>query len=305
MLNSILNVIKTRENLSPESEIDEIKTNLEIPLKEKFNTFSYKYIIFCIFQDNIKLLYDFLSTYIEKTKIGIIKGDTSAEERKNIADDYDKGNIKIIILSKAGEEGVDFKRTGVIMLADGVWTSAEYDQILGRAVRKNSNLRIKDNGEIDEEIDPNTLIPDKIECISILLTARFKEPTNDIVKYSGDLRQFKIILTKRAITNEVIKKIEPYFYTIIDKTKSTTQKDEEGKNEEYYKNDGIKKKSRRRKSKSRRSSAKRKSKSRRRSTKRKSKSRRRKSKSRRRSTRRKSKSRRRSTRRKSKSRKRY
>jgi superfamily II DNA or RNA helicase len=309
MLNSILNVIKTRESLSPELEIDEVKTDLEIDLKYKFNTTSYKYIIFCIFQDNIKLLYNFLSTYIEKTKIGIIRGDTSAEDRKKTADDYDKGNIKIIILSKAGEEGVDFKRTGVIMLADGVWTSAEYDQILGRAVRKNSNLRIKDNGDIDKEkeIDPNTLIPNKIECISILLTARFKEPTNDIVKYSGDLRQFKIILTKRAITNQVIKQIEPYFYKIIDKSKSTKKKDEEGINEEYYNNDGIKKKSTRRNSKSRRRSTRRNSKSRRRSTRRKSKSRRttrRKSKSRR-TTRRRSKSKKRSTRRKSKSRRRY
>jgi superfamily II DNA or RNA helicase len=263
---------------------------------------SYKYIIFCIFKENIDLLNTFLSRYIESSLIGVIRGDTSADERKQIASDYDEGIKKIVILSKAGEEGVDFKRTGVIILADGVWTSAEYDQILGRAVRKNSNLRLRDNKD-DPTLDPNTLIPDKIECISILLTTKYQQNPSDIIKYSGDLRQFKIILTKRAITKQVIDELQPYFYKmidVVDKTESTLPIGTPNSatiNELSIPNtlyDGIRKtksksrrRSTRRKSKSKR---RRKSKSKRRSTRRKSKSkRRRKSKSKRRSTRRKSK----------------
>jgi len=289
MLQSILNIIKTRESAKTTQEINNIvTTGLRIDLRRKFNTMSYKYIIFCIFKENIDLLNAFLSRYIEPSLIGVIRGDTSAEERKQIASDYDEGIKKIVILSKAGEEGVDFKRTGVIILADGVWTSAEYDQILGRAVRKNSNLRLRDNKD-DPTLDPNTLIPDKIECISILLTVKYQQNSSDIIKYSGDLRQFKIILTKRAITKQVIDELQPYFYKmidVVDKTESTlpigTPPNSATINELSIPNtlyDGIRKT----KNKSRRRSTRRKSKSKRRSSRHKSKSkRRRKSKSKRR-----------------------
>ena len=194
---------------------------------------------------------NYLGNYIDSKLIGVIQGDTNAEERKTIASKYDNGDLKIVIISKAGEEGVDFKRTGVILLADGVWTSAEYDQILGRAVRKNSDKRLV-NGKINNYLDPTTIIPEKIECITLLLTSRHIKPPD--VKYSGDLRQFKIILTKRAITKQVINQISPYFYKIMNSKDMVTNASEIGLNENY--NDGNprrkRSKSRRKRSKTRR-----------------------------------------------------
>ena len=296
MPNSVLNIIKTRESLSPEQEIVSIGLNININLKNKFITNSYKYIIFCNFTQNIDLIKEFLSTYIDKKYIGTIIGKTSAEERKNIASKYDEGIIKIVILSKAGEEGVDFKRTGVIILADGVWTSAEYDQILGRAVRKNSNIRLN-NGVIDDKLDPNTLIPNKIECITLILSSRYQKDSE--IKYSGDLRQFKIILNKRAITKQVTNDISNYFYKIIDRNDMITVEDEKDQNETF--NDGKKRRSKSRKIRSKSKSRKIRSKSRKRRSK--SNLRKRRSKSKSRNRRSKSKSRKRRSKSKSKSRK--
>jgi len=242
MLNSVLNIIKTRESLLPDKEINNIPITNTINLKNKFRTNSYKYIIFCNYKENIDSLEKFLSKHIDRQYIGIIRGDTSAEDRKNIASKYDEGYIKIVILSKAGEEGVDFKRTGVIILADGVWTSAEYDQILGRAVRKNSNLRL------NITIDINTIIPDKIECISLLLSSKYKSSDTE-TKYSGDLRQFKIILNKRAIIKQVTEDIKPYFFKIMDRRDMVTFEDEIGFNETF--NDGKSKRHARSRSKRR------------------------------------------------------
>ena len=208
---SILNIIAIRE-LTPENkEISYIKN--PVYNFENFgvkNNSTFKYIIYCNYEINIKKIKEALINIgVKETYIGIIKGSTTGSDRKLIASNYDLGKIKIVILSKAGEEGVDFKRTGVIILADGVWTSSEYEQILGRAVRKNSN-----NPSTD---DPYTKIPSLIECISLVFSCRFNKGfligIGDI-KYSGDLSQFKIILKKKAIINKFKESIEPYFYNI-------------------------------------------------------------------------------------------
>jgi superfamily II DNA or RNA helicase len=158
---SILNIIATRE-ITPENEEISYTINPAYNFRNfgKRNSPTFKYIIYCNYEINIKKLKEeLIKAGIKEKYIGIIKGSTSGSDRKTIASNYDSGLIKIVILSKAGEEGVDFKRTGVIILADGVWTSSEYEQILGRAVRKNSNVPSAD--------DPNTKIPRLIECISI------------------------------------------------------------------------------------------------------------------------------------------
>ena len=204
---SILNIIATRETTHPD---DEIIYNIN-PIYN-FNNFgllqSFKYIIFCNYEINVtKIKNTLITNGIDENLIGVIQGKTPGTKRKNIASDYDIGAIRIVIISKAGEEGVDFKRTGVIILADGVWTSSEYEQILGRAVRKNSNVPSTD--------DPNTKIPRLIECISIVFTCR-TDPNlvTGERKYSGDLSGFNIVLKKKTIINKFKESIQAYFYNI-------------------------------------------------------------------------------------------
>ena len=114
-----------------------------------------------------------------------------------------------MIISKAGEEGVDFKRTGLLILADPVWTPSEYEQILGRAVRLNSNTRIVRPPNIeDPNLDKDTPIPKILECYTILFTLQNSD------KYSYDLLMFKNMLRKRAMTKKFLENIKDYFYEI-------------------------------------------------------------------------------------------
>lgn len=76
----------------------------------------------------------------------IINGEKSIKERKNIVNQYNENKIQVLLITKAGGEGLDLKETRQIVLFDPVWNAATEHQIIGRGVRKHShaNLNPKD-----------------------------------------------------------------------------------------------------------------------------------------------------------------
>ena len=204
---AILDLIMRRENTSSNQKL----SNFNIPSIYDFqnNPIKYKYIIFCSKIENLNRVKELLiSNYIPSNLIGEIKGGMSITERKKNADKYDRGEIRFMLLTEAGEEGVDFKRTALIILADFVYTPSEYQQIIGRAVRLNSNL--------PDSADKYTSIPDQIECYSIINT--FVGNNNYIRNrklfpiYSYEVLSLKTLLEKRVEINKFTSDISRIFY---------------------------------------------------------------------------------------------
>ncbi len=90
----------------------------------------------------------YIADHLTKLNIpfDIITGDSSMEERKQIVEDYNDNKTKVLLITMAGSEGLDLKETRQVVLFEPVWNPSTEEQIIGRAVRRNShaNLPLKE-----------------------------------------------------------------------------------------------------------------------------------------------------------------
>lgn len=76
----------------------------------------------------------------EALQIFFITGNVSKEKREKARTEFNalRKNV-VLIISPAAKEGVDLKGVGHVFFIDGVWNPAEFEQIMGRAVRSGSH----------------------------------------------------------------------------------------------------------------------------------------------------------------------
>lgn len=77
--------------------------------------------------------------------IGVISGEKNTIEKANDIEDYNNNKIKIMIITRAGAEGVSLNETRGIFVIDGVWNEALYTQIVARAIRYKSHSKLPKN----------------------------------------------------------------------------------------------------------------------------------------------------------------
>lgn len=73
---------------------------------------------------------------------GMITGEQTAAQRKFYKDEYNKGKIKILLISRAGGEGLDLTETRHIILLDPNWNEGDDEQIIGRGIRYHSHAKL-------------------------------------------------------------------------------------------------------------------------------------------------------------------
>ena len=71
-----------------------------------------------------------------------ITGELSQTKRKEIVREYNSGEKPVLLISKAGGEGLDLKETSVAIMLEPVWNPATEMQVFGRAVRNGSHSRL-------------------------------------------------------------------------------------------------------------------------------------------------------------------
>ena len=77
-------------------------------------------------------------------------GETPKSKRKEIVDKYNKGEIKHLLISGAGSEGLDLKGTKMLQVMEPHWNEARIDQVKGRPIRyKSHSLLPKGERNID------------------------------------------------------------------------------------------------------------------------------------------------------------
>lgn len=75
----------------------------------------------------------------------IYHGGLSKKKRKEMVDRYNKGKINTLLISGAGSEGLDLKRTNLVQVLEPHWNSARTKQVIGRAVRYKSHDGLPDD----------------------------------------------------------------------------------------------------------------------------------------------------------------
>ena len=78
----------------------------------------------------------------ESVKYKVIQGDVPASERMSIVEEFNEEKFQVLIITKAGAEGIDLKGTRQIIILDPVWSSSVMDQIMGRGIRFKSHIHL-------------------------------------------------------------------------------------------------------------------------------------------------------------------
>jgi superfamily II DNA or RNA helicase len=78
----------------------------------------------------------------KKIAYSLIDGTVSRAKRQSIVDNYVSGKVKVILISKAGAEGLNLLETGYIILLEPSWNDSEIEQVKGRGIRFMSHARL-------------------------------------------------------------------------------------------------------------------------------------------------------------------
>ena len=98
----------------------------------------------------------------------------SKKKREEIVEEYNNNKIKVLLISKAGGEGLDLKATRNIIIMEPSWNEATHKQVIGRAIRYKSHegvpkkdrvvdvyrlflLKRAEEAVIDQLMDPEVL----------------------------------------------------------------------------------------------------------------------------------------------------
>jgi len=97
-----------------------------------------KYVVFSHF---LSSGLELLKARLKKEKIPFlhITGDVSMKVRAETVRQYNRGAIKVLMISKAGGEGLDLKKTRNVIVMEPAWNESTHMQVIGRAVRKGSH----------------------------------------------------------------------------------------------------------------------------------------------------------------------
>jgi len=89
----------------------------------------------------------------QMNKLGIkyveVTGDNDASDRSEAVRKYNKGDVRVIFLTKAGGEGIDLKMTDNVIIMEPPWNPARLFQAIGRAVRLRSHKDARGRGHVN------------------------------------------------------------------------------------------------------------------------------------------------------------
>ena len=90
---------------------------------------------------------DFIAKKLDEQGISyaVIDGKKTINDRKNIVEQYNTNKLNVLLITKAGGEGLDLKETRQVIILEPVWNEAAEIQIIGRAVRKGSHKNLPSN----------------------------------------------------------------------------------------------------------------------------------------------------------------
>ena len=93
-----------------------------------------------------------LTIHLDKNKISyaLYFGEQTEEKRNKIIDNYNNGKIDVLLITSAGSESLDLKKTRSIHIMEPHWNESKINQIIGRAIRYNSHSDLPESDRIVE-----------------------------------------------------------------------------------------------------------------------------------------------------------
>jgi superfamily II DNA or RNA helicase len=136
--------------------------------------------------------------YKNNINYGIIKGDTSLKQRTKLMKQYNNKDIKVMVITKAGSEGLDFKNTENLIVIDPTWGFSQTQQVIGRAVRYKSHINLPLNKRFVNIYFLLAIGPDETPDTPIELTR-----SGDLILYYISEYKEDMITSSNLILNKI------------------------------------------------------------------------------------------------------
>lgn len=118
-------------------------------------------------------------------------GDTPIGQRQKIVDQFNDDEFQVLIITKAGGEGLDTKGVRNVIVLDPTWNDAGLEQVIGRAIRYKSHAHLPKKDR-------------KVDVYFMLLTLPKKLPPNEPAPESGDVLLYNIIEQKSKVNAGIL-----------------------------------------------------------------------------------------------------
>lgn len=180
--------------------IDDYYSAKVLKFIELYNQLKSQTLIFTNWLDfGIAIIKDILEQH--EVTYEVIDGSVSPKRRLEIVEEYNHKIFNVLLITRAGYEGLDLKETGIIIVLDPVWNLAGYYQIMGRGIRYKSHENLPKE-ERKVYVYKMILVPPEeteeiLEIDMKILGAPFTP------RISGDQILYSIMEQKRAIHDNV------------------------------------------------------------------------------------------------------
>lgn len=134
-LTKFYTALRTTTNKIAEKESAKYEEIKRLLLKKKQTVLYSEFL-----EKGIDIYTDFMD--VNNISYAIISGESTNKERKEAVNAFNKGEIKVLVISKAGELGLDLMNTRQIIFANLPWNFATYEQVIGRGVRFRSHVNL-------------------------------------------------------------------------------------------------------------------------------------------------------------------
>lgn len=117
---------------------------------------------------------------------GEISGRVSRASKDSDLEKYNKGEIKILLVTSSGAEGLNLKMTRTVIIMEPHWNHSRIDQVIGRAARYKSHvdLPVKDRNvtvyRLILEKPDKTLVGDYVKSADIIIDNLAENKQKDI-----------------------------------------------------------------------------------------------------------------------------
>ncbi len=165
----------------------------------------HKFVVFSHFiEAGSKLLIKRLTA--DNVPFAYIDGTMSMKARDQAVSLYNQDKIKVLIISKAGGEGLDLKGTRDIILMEPSWNETTVEQVIGRGIRYESHEHLPPSKRKVAVSRLVMLKPDEYENKRKLFKMTFNEirPLAEIEPLSVDLYLYKLSQQKQNEINDFI-----------------------------------------------------------------------------------------------------
>lgn len=122
-----------------------------------------------------------------------ISGDVPATKRTQIVEDYNSGKVPVLLITKAGGEGLDLKGTTAAIMLEPTWNPSSEAQVFGRAVRSGSHSHLSPSKRV-------------VECFLLFLVKPRPTPgsNNKFAHLSADQVIYNFVSKKRTMIRRMI-----------------------------------------------------------------------------------------------------